>query len=238
MTPEERTAFEKRRRTYFAALDVARDDAGQRKEQLVKEAESLAHSKDWGATAAQFRELMKQWKTLTRARRDIEDALWHRFKIAQDTFFAARDANLAARDADLKQNLEKKEALLVEAERLVPVRDARSARATMRSISERWDAAGHVPRGDRDRIERRLKQVDDAIRGAEESVWKRSNPVARARAEDAVIQLNQSIERYTAEAAAARAQGHVDKAQKAETAAEARRAWLVEAERTLAEFSQ
>lgn len=232
-----RTTFEKKRRAHFAELDVARAEAAEHKEKLVKEAEGLSSSTEWGPTAARYRELMTQWKSLGRARRDVEDALWERFKVAQDAFFTARNTRFSARDADLKQNLEKKEALLAEAEALLPVRDPRGARAAMRSISDRWEAAGHVPRNDRDRVERRLKQVDDAIRAAEDAVWKRSNPEARSRADAVVTQLRASIDQYDAQAAAARAAGLDHKAAQAEAAAAARRTWLAEAERTLAEFS-
>jgi hypothetical protein len=232
-----RTAFEKSRRTHFAEVDVARAEAAQRKEKLIKEAEALASSTEWGPTAAQYRELMAQWKALPRARRDVEDGLWERFKTAQDAFFTARNAVLSARDSELKQNLEVKQRLLVEAEGLLPVKDPRSARSAMRAISERWEAAGHVPRVERDRVERRFKQVDEAIRAAEESAWKRSNPEALARAQAAVAQLQQSIDRLEAEAGAAREAGQTDKAQKAQDAATARRSWLVEAQRTLEEFS-
>jgi hypothetical protein len=141
------------------------------------------------------------------------------------------------RDSELRQNLEVKERLLKEAEALLPVKDLKSARSAMRGISERWEAAGHVPRGDREKIERRLKQVDDAIRSAEESAWKRTNPEALARAQAAVAQLQQSIDRLEAEAVKAREAGQVDKAEKASESAAARRTWLTEAERTLREFS-
>lgn len=232
-----RTRFDKRRAAHFAELDVTRAENAERKEKLVKEAEALASSTDWAATAARYRELMTQWKSLGRARRDVEDALWERFKAAQDAFFAARNTTLAVRDADLKQNLEKKETLLAEAEALLPVGEPRAARRVMRAIAERWEAVGPVPRADRDRVEHRLKNVDDAIRVAEESAWKRSNPEARARAQAAVTQLRRSIEQYEAEAAAARHAGQQGRADKADAAAAARREWLVEAERTFNEFS-
>jgi len=43
-----------------------------------------------------------------------------------------------------------------------------------------------VPRGDRDRVEGRLRRVEDAVRNADESEWTRTNPEARARAEQTV----------------------------------------------------
>ncbi|HSR23392.1 MAG TPA: DUF349 domain-containing protein [Candidatus Eisenbacteria bacterium] len=232
-----RTAFDKSRRAHFAELDSQRGEAAERKEKLVAEAESLADSREWGPTAARYRELMAQWKAAGRARRDVEDALWARFRAAQDAFFSARNEVFAARDADLAVNLEKKQALLAEAEELLPVTDPRAARAAMRSLHERWEAIGHVPRNARDQVEGRLRRVDDAIRAAEDAEWRRSNPEARARAEATVAQLRHSIEALDSEAATARAAGQPGKAEKAEAAAAARRTWLTEAEKTLAELS-
>jgi hypothetical protein len=232
-----RTTFDKRRRAHFAELDSQRAEVATRKEKLVKEAESLATSKEWKETARRFRDLMAEWKAAGRCRRDVEDALWSRFRAAQDAFFAARGEVFAARDAGLADNLAKKRALLTEAEALLPVRDPRSARTAMRSIHERWEAVGHVPREARDDIEGRLRRVDEAVRAAEDAAWKRSNPEARARAEATVTQLRSSIAALQADAQAARAAGDHDKADEAEVAAATRAGWLAEAERTLAEFS-
>lgn len=232
-----RNTFDKRRRVHFAELDEQRGEAAVKKEKLVKEAESLADSTEWRETAARFRELMAQWKAAGRARRDVEDALWTRFRAAQDRFFAARNEVLAARDADLAENLEKKRSLLAEAEALLPVADHRAARQAMRGIHERWEAIGHVPRNARDEVEGRLRKVDEAIREAEDVAWKRSNPEARARAEATVAQLKASIAALQQEAAKARAAGNAAKAAEAEAAATTRSSWLAEAEKTLAEFS-
>ena len=232
-----RTAFDKNRRTHFAELDVARGEAAQVKERLIKKAEELSASREWGDTAKAYRELMTQWKAAGRARRDVEDELWSRFRAAQDVFFAARSEVFAERDAGQTENLEKKRALAAEAESLLPLTDHKAARAVLRSIHERWEAVGHVPRNSRDEVENRLRKVDDTVRAAEEAEWARSNPEARARAEATVSQLRTSIANLEKDAAAARAAGNDKKAADAEQAAETRRTWLVEAEKTLTEFS-
>jgi hypothetical protein len=232
-----RTAFDKHRRAHFAELDAQRGEAAGRKETLIAEAEELSTSTDWGPTARRYRDLMTEWKSAGRARRDVEDQLWARFRAAQDVFFAARSGVFTARDADLTVNLETKLALLVEAEALLPVTDGRAARATLRSIHERWEKAGHVPRGDRDAVEDRLRVIDESVHNAEEREWKRTNPEARARAEATVGQLRTSIAALEADAEKAIAAGQEAKASTAREAAAARREWLAEAERTLAEFS-
>lgn len=232
-----RTAFAKRRKAYFANLDEQREHVRAAKEAIVAEAEAMADSTDWGPTAAAYRELMQRWKSAGRASREVEDELWARFKAAQDQFFQARAAVFAERDASLAANAQVKEELLIEAEKLLPVTDARAARAQLRHILERWEAAGPVPREHRDRLEGGLRKVDEAIRKAEDAEWKRSNPEARARAQSTVNQLRTSIEQLEKRLAKAEAAGKTKEVKEAQEAITARRAWLEEAERTLAEFS-
>ncbi|MBW8486543.1 DUF349 domain-containing protein [Actinomadura parmotrematis] len=232
-----RNAFTKRRKVYFATLDDQREEARRDKERLVAEAEAMAGSTDWGDTAAAYRDLMRRWKLAGRASREAEDELWARFKGAQDTFFAARGAAFAERDAEFAGNAAEKEKILVEAEKLLPVTDVRQARQALRTVQERWEAAGMVPRDQRDRLEGRLRKIEEAVRGAEEQEWRRTNPEARARAEATVNQLRSSIEQLAARLDKARAAGRDKDVKDAEEALAARRAWLEEAERTLAEFS-
>jgi hypothetical protein len=232
-----RTAFAKRRKVYFAGLDEQREGVRAEKERIVAEAEAIADSTDWGTTAAVYRDLMQRWKSAGRASREVEDELWARFKGAQDLFFQARSAVFAERDASLAANAELKEVLLTEAEKILPVTDVRTARAALRHILERWEAAGPVPREQRDRLEGGLRKVDDAVRKAEDAEWKRSNPEARARAQNAVDQLRTAIEQLEKRLVKAEAAGRAKDVKEAEEAITARRSWLEEAERTLAEFS-
>jgi hypothetical protein len=232
-----RSAFDKRRRQHFAALDTQRDESHARKERLIAEAEALAASTDWGPTGNRFRELMTEWKSTGRARRDVEDELWARFRAAQDRFFAARNAVFGERESQLRTNADRKEALLTEAEAILPIRDLAAAKAALRRVQDRWEAIGHVPREQRERIEGRLHRVEQAVRESEEATWKRSNPEARARAQAAVTQLQESIAKLQADAEKARARGDESTAAEALEAAAARQSWLIEAEKTLAEFS-
>ncbi|MFG1878264.1 DUF349 domain-containing protein [Sphaerisporangium sp. NPDC049003] len=232
-----RTAFAKRRKSYFAGLDEQRESVRSIKERIVSEAEALASSTDWGETASAYRELMQRWKTAGRASREAEDDLWNRFKAAQDLFFQARSAVFAERDASLRENAEAKERILADAERILPVTDARAARAALRAVLERWESVGAVPRESRDKLEGGLRRIDEAVRKAEETEWKRSNPEARARAQNTVDQLRRSIEQLEGRLAKATAAGKDKDVKEAEEAISARRSWLEEAERTLAEFS-
>jgi len=232
-----RNAFTKRRKAYFASLEDEREAARSRKEQLVTEAEALSGSTDWGPTASAYRDLMRQWKEAGRADRAAEEELWGRFKAAQDTFFGARAKILSAKDAELREHAEAKAALLAEAEKLLPVTNARQARSALRGIQERWEQIGGVPRDSQERLEGGLRKVEDAVRRGEEAHWRRSNPEALSRAKGTVEQIRSAIGQLEKQLARAREQGNDKAAQQAEEALAARRSWLAEAERTLAELS-
>ncbi len=232
-----RTTYTRRRKAHFAELNEKRESARVVKEKLVKEAEALAGSTEWGPTAGAYRELMRRWKDAGPAPKGVDDQLWKKFRSAQDTFFGARDAAMAATDAEFAENATKKEALLVEAEALLPVTDLAAAKTAFRDIADRWDAAGKVPRERMKELEGRMRKVEQAIRGVEDEKWRRSNPEARARAADTVAQLETSIADLEKKRDAATAAGNDKKAAEHAAAIEARQSWLTEAQKALTEFS-
>ncbi|MEV5609766.1 DUF349 domain-containing protein [Streptomyces sp. NPDC052225] len=231
-----RSAFSKRRKAHFASLDAQREEARKAKEKLVAEAEALSNSQDWGATAARYRELMTDWKAAGRAQREFEDDLWNRFRGAQDVFFAARSAVFAERDAEQGENLKLKEELADEAEKLLPIGDLKTARAAFRSINERWEAIGHVPRDARPKVEGRMQAVERALQESEEAEWRRTNPEARARAAGLTGQLQAAVDKLKGQIEQARAQGNNAKADKLQRELDGRQALLDSALKGLEEF--
>ncbi|MEV6754445.1 DUF349 domain-containing protein [Streptomyces sp. NPDC051214] len=231
-----RSAFSKRRKAHFASLDAQREEARKTKEKLVGEAEALSNSTDWGPTAARYRDLMTEWKAAGRAQREHEDDLWNRFRGAQDVFFAARSSVFAERDAEQTENLKLKEELAEEAEKLVPVKDLKSARAAFRTLNERWEAIGHVPRDARPKVEGRMHAVERALQETEEAEWRRTNPEARARAEGLTGQLQAAVDKLVEQIEKARAAGNNAKADKLQKELDGRQALLDQALKGLHEF--
>jgi hypothetical protein len=216
---------------------VKRDGARVVKERLAKEAESLADSTDWGPTASRFRALMQDWKAAGPAPKDVDDALWKRFRGAQDVFFAARDAANAEIDREFAAHAEKKKELLVQAEALLPVTDLAAAKRAFRDIAERWDAAGKVPRDQIKPLEARIRKVEQEIRGLEEAEWSKSDPEKSARADDMVTKLREAIAKLESDLDKARSTGNEKKVKDLEADLASRRAFLEMAEQTAAEFS-
>ncbi|GAA4533212.1 DUF349 domain-containing protein [Mycobacterium paraffinicum] len=213
-----REAFNRRRGSHFAELDRERVGVRQAKERLCERAEELSDSTDWTATSAEFRKLLTEWKAAGRAARDVDDALWRRFKAAQDIFFAARNAATAEKDAELRANATAKEALLAEAEK-IDTSNHDTARAALRAIAEKWDAIGKVPRERSAELERRLRAIEKKVRDAGEADW--SDPQAQARAE----QFRTRAEQYEQQAQKAAAAGRTKEAEEARANAEQWRQW-------------
>jgi hypothetical protein len=231
-----RTTYTRRRKAHFAAQAEQREIARVKKEKLVAEAEALASSTDWSASAAAYRELMNLWKAAGPAPRELDEELWKRFREAQDRFFSARQAVQSEQDSEFRANAVAKEALLSEAERMLPVGNPRAARAAYRDLLERWTAVGKVPRDQIRPLENRLRAVEGAIRAAEDERWRRTNPEARARAEDTAAKLQAQIDTLEDRAARARARGDLRAAQEAVSSAATYREWLAQAQRAASDF--
>lgn len=231
-----RTAYTRRRKSHFAQLNEKREGARAVKERLVVEAEALSTSTEWGPTAGRYRDLMRDWKAAGPAPRDVDEALWRRFRGAQDAFFGARDAANSQLDAEFAANAEVKEQILVEAEALVPVQDLEAAKRTFRDLAERWDAAGKVPRDRMKDLEGRMRRVEQALRGVEDEQWRRSDPEKSARANDVITKLESAIAEVEAELEQARAAGNQKKVTELEGNLASRQMFLDAARRASADF--
>ena len=223
-----RTQFDRHRRQFFSQLDQAQSEAKRVKEALIAEAEALSSSVDWSRTSSAYRELMNRWKAAPRASRKEDDALWARFRAAQQVFFDARRAKDEATDAEYRENLAAKEAILVDAEAILPVTDIERAKAQLRLIQDRWEEVGRVPSSDLHRIEGRLRAVEAAVREAEEKEWRRTNPETRARAAGMVGQLEEQIAQLERSLADAEAKGDNKAASAVRETLETKRAWLAQ----------
>lgn len=236
-----RSAYTKTRKAHFAEQDEKREGARVVKERLVKEAEELATSTEWGPTSGRYRDLMRDWKAAGPAPKSVDDALWQRFRGAQDTFFGARDAANAALDSEFAANAEVKEALLVEAEAilepLASTGDIAAAKAAFRDVADKWDEAGKVPRDRIKDLEGRMRAVEQTIRKAEDEQWKRSDPEKSARADDMVTKLETAIAEAEAKLEAARERGDQKRIRELEDNLEGRRSFLEMAKRASADYS-
>ena len=232
-----RTAYTRRRKTHFAEQNVQREAAQSVKEKLIVEAEALSSSTDWGPTSGTYRDLMTRWKAAGSAPRNVEDKLWKRFRSAQDVFFTARDEANAALDKEYEENAVVKEAILVDAEKLLPIKDLEAARRAWLEIADRWEAAGKVPRGRVKEMEGRLRKVEQAVREASDQAWNRTDPEKSARADDMIDKLQKAIDDTRADLEKAEAAGDAKKVKNLQDTLASRESFLEMAQKAQADFS-
>ncbi|GAA1131660.1 DUF349 domain-containing protein [Arthrobacter flavus] len=232
-----RTIFDRHRRAYFSQLDTDNASAKQAKESLIQQAEALSTSTDWGHTAGEYRRLMDEWKASKRASRKDDDALWARFRAAQDKFFTARKATNEAIDEEYGANLVVKEALLVEARQLLPIKNLAAAKKSLQSIRDRWEEAGKVPRADMGRIEAGIREVEDAVKAADDAHWERTNPETQARTNSALSQLEATIAALQEDLNAAEKAGDAKRIAAAKEALSARQQWMDMLQKSARDFS-
>ncbi|MEO7286741.1 MAG: DUF349 domain-containing protein, partial [Jatrophihabitantaceae bacterium] len=191
------------------------------KEKLVARAEELAGSDDWRETAQGLKDLMTEWKVAPRANRATEDALWKRFRAAQDAFFERRSGVFAERDAEQVQNLKHKEAIIAEAA-AIDLSNPRQAQVQLRDLQEKLETFGHVPRDAMQRVEAKMRAAEQRVRDAVDADWKRgateSNPF--------LAQLKERLAEAEAKLAKAHASGDAARIAKAEADVAQRKALI------------
>ncbi|MGL4744545.1 MAG: DUF349 domain-containing protein, partial [Dermatophilaceae bacterium] len=87
-----------------------------------------------------------------------------------------------------------------------------------------------------DRVEKRMRAVESAVRGADERRWRSTNPEVAARARSLVAQLETSVAAIEAEVSAASSAGDDVAAESARGRLEAQREWLAQARAGVDEF--
>jgi hypothetical protein len=218
-----RDAFGRRRGQHFAQLDAERSTVKDAKERLIARAEELSGSSDWKETTAAMRDLMNEWKAAGRAGRDVEDALWARFRAAQDAFFARRSETFAERDAEQVANQAKKEEIIARAAAL-DIRDPKTAQNQLRDLQAQFDEVGHVPRDSMRRLDDQMRAAEQRVRDAVDAEWRQgstaSNPFLTA-LQDRLAEAEAKLER-------ARKAGDEARIKKAEQEVAQRRALLPE----------
>jgi hypothetical protein len=180
---------------------------------------------------------MSKWKQAPKGTKEQENQWWAEFKGFQDAFFAGYKAQEEKALAVENENLEKKKELAVKAEALLPVTDLASAKKALRSIQDKWDEVGHVPRKAKNQIENRLKAVEDAIKNLERGESKNSNPENTARAKSTADLLRAKLDETKALHQAALEKSDQKKAEALASTIATQEMLLAAAEKALMEFS-
>jgi hypothetical protein len=130
-------------------------------EELSKKMEALAEEPDLEVAARRMRELQGRWKQVALAPRTQGEALWRRFKTAQDAVFGRTSAHLAAQNEERTQNLARKQSLCERAEALSVSTDWVKTATALQALQAEWKTVGPVSRGSEKAIWERFRAACD-----------------------------------------------------------------------------
>lgn len=155
-------AFFQKKTQFFKEMKERFADNAAKKQALIDKAKELMDSTDWKATSDKMMQLQKEWKTIGMVPKKIGDQLWEEFLGACNHFFEARNAANAGARNEEKENLEKKRGIIAELVALAE-ESADGMQAKMKELIEKFNAVGHVPFRDKDKVYDEYHEALDKI---------------------------------------------------------------------------
>lgn len=130
-------------------------------EELTKEMEALKGVENVEEIARKMRELQGRWKQVAAAPRAQGEALWRRFKAAQDEAYGRTEAFFAAQNQERASNLARKQALCATVEALADSSDWVRTAQQIQKLQAEWKTIGPVTRGYEKAIWERFRSACD-----------------------------------------------------------------------------
>ncbi len=137
------------------------EKALQKKQKLIKEAESLLDMEDLADAARRVNKLHKLWKKTGNLPQKEENELWDAFKAATDAFNDKKSENLEELRAIEQKNYELKLALVKQAISIKEAENNEKGHQKMQDLMAQWKKIGPVPRKKSSKIWKQFKEVMD-----------------------------------------------------------------------------
>lgn len=131
-----------------------------KKKALCEQAEALKDSTDWKEAGEKFILLQKEWKTIGPVAKKYSDELWKRFIAACDYFFEQKNKSTSGQRNAESENLAKKKELIAKINAFQKSENNNESVATLRALMAEWNAIGHVPFKEKDKV---YKEYRDAV---------------------------------------------------------------------------
>lgn len=154
--------FFSRKSEFFKQLKQQFAVNAEKKRELIKKAQELTDSIDWKTTGDKFVALQKEWKTVGAVPKKLGDQLWNEFLTACNHFFDARNAAHASTRTEEKANLQKKRDIIAQLKELAE-QSVENAQDKVQELVDAYNAVGHVPFKEKDKIFKEYHDVLDKI---------------------------------------------------------------------------
>lgn len=152
--------FEAKNNFYRKAKETLQANL-EKKRALVEKAEQLKESKEWKATAEKLIALQKEWKAIGPTAKKQSDAIWNKFMAACDYFFEQRNEHLKGKKGSEQGNLEKKLAIIEQIKNYEMTGDDDADFVALKQLSDEFQAVGHIPFKEKDRVYAAYKETAD-----------------------------------------------------------------------------
>lgn len=153
--------FSELRYKHDASYRNSVEKALQKKQKLIKEAESLIDMEDLAEAARRVNKLHKLWKKTGNLPQKEENELWDTFKAATDAFNDKKSENLEELRAIEQKNYELKLALIQQAISIKEADNGENGHQKMQDLMGEWKKIGPVPRKKSSKIWNQFKEVMD-----------------------------------------------------------------------------
>lgn len=154
--------FFSRKSEFFKQLKQQFAVNAEKKRELIKKAQELTDSTDWKTTGDKFVALQKEWKTVGAVPKKLGDQLWNEFLTACNHFFDARNAAHVGTRTEEKANLQKKRDIIAQLKELAE-QSVENAQDKVQELVDAYNAVGHVPFKEKDKIFKEYHDVLDKI---------------------------------------------------------------------------
>ena len=151
-----------RKAEYFKGLKDTFKQNTEKKRALIEKAQALQDSTDWKATGDKFIALQKEWKTIGIVPKKLGDQLWEEFLGACNKFFEARKAAGAGQHSEEYANLDKKREVIAKLKNIAE-EAGEDILEKVQSLVEEYNAIGHVPFKEKDKIYEEYHAVLDKL---------------------------------------------------------------------------
>ena len=162
------SVINKRYQAHFEGLKAQQADNLKAKEELCAQVEEIAareinSSSEWNALSKEIEQLQARWRTIGFATRKENQKVYDRFRAACDKFFERKRASFTEFKDSMNANLEKKMAIIEEAEALKDSTDWKATSDRFIELQKQWKEIGAVPRKKSEQIWKRFRAACDAF---------------------------------------------------------------------------
>ena len=156
--------IKERRAKLFLEQEQEKQENLQKKIDIIEKIKAMATSPDEANKSYQtFKELQQQWKEIKSVPAEKANELWRNYQLYVEQFYDLLKLNSEAREYDFKKNLELKEKLCENAERLAEEKDTISAFHQLQELHQEYREIGPVSKELREQIWARFKAASSVI---------------------------------------------------------------------------